>query len=137
MKRRRRETGQAMVEYALTSVLFFTMIFFIIDGGLILWNYEAVAEAARVGARYGITHGSQSTAPVGPGDYAALRQAVLDKAIGLDPANLTITASWNPNNHPGNTITVNVTYTTQPVTSLFWPGQVLTLQGQSSMVIQN
>jgi len=137
MKLVRQESGQALVEYALTALIFFTMLMFILDGGRILWNYVTVAEAARVGARYGITHGAKSTAPVRPGNYTALRQTIIDKVTGLEPADLTVTATWTPDNQPESKITVDVVYTVRPVTSLFWPGQTLTLRAQSTMVIQN
>jgi Flp pilus assembly protein TadG len=126
-----------MVEYALTAILFFTLLIFVMDGGRILWHYVSVAEAARVGARYGITHGAGSLAPVGPGNYEALRQVVLDQVAGLDPANLTVTATWSPDNRAGSTITVEVAYTTQPLTGLFWRGQTITLRARSRMIIQN
>lgn len=138
MKRRRHETGQAMVEYALTAIVFFTMLFFILDGSRILWNYLTVSEGARVGARFATLHGSKSTAPVGPGSYTALTQTVQDSAVGLTPANLTVTATWTPNNNnPGSSVAVSVTYAVQPLTSLFWQGLTLTLGAQSVMVIQN
>jgi Flp pilus assembly protein TadG len=137
MKGWRRESGQAMVEYAILSVAFFTMLLFVIDGGRILWNYITVADAARVGARYAVVHGSKSMAPVGPGSYTALTQNVQSAAVGLTPANLTVTATWTPNNDPGSSVTVDVTYLAQPITGMFWGGQTLTLQARSVMVIQN
>lgn len=137
MRRRSHESGQAMVEYALTALVFFTLVLFIVDGSRILWNYVTVSYAARIGARYGITHGSKSTAPMGPGGYSALQQVVRDSATGLDPANLTITASWTPDNTPGSRVNVVVTYRAQGVTDLFWRGLTLNLRGESSMIIQN
>jgi len=137
MKGWRRESGQAMVEYALLSVVFFALLLFIVDGGRILWNYVTVAEAARVGARYAVVHGSKSIAPVGPSNYTALTQEVQRAAVGLTTASLTVTATWTPNNSPGSSVTVDVTYLVQPITSIFWRGQTLTLRARSVMVIQN
>ena len=125
-----------MVEYALTALITFTLLMFIMDGGRIFMHYVTVSEAARVGARYGITHGSRSAAPISPGNYAALQQEILNRTT-LDPDVLTVLASWNPGNSPGSKITVQVDYMVQPITSLFWPGRTLTLTGVSTMVIQN
>jgi len=138
MSRRGRDAGQAMVEYALTATIFFVLVIFILDGSRILWGYVTVSQAAAAGARYGIIHGSQSSSPVGPGNYAALSQFVRDNAFGLNTANINTTATWQGNsNAPGSLITVEVTYQTQGVTGMFWPGQTFALRGRSSMIIQN
>jgi hypothetical protein len=55
----------------------------------------------------------------------------------LTPANLTVIATWTPNNNPGSSVTVDVTYLVQPITGMFWRGQTLTLRARSVMVIQN
>ena len=133
----RGESGAAMVEYALTALLFTTLLIFIADGSRIFWNFITVTYAARAGARCGITHGSKSVLPAGPGRDAGLRQVVLDAAPGLDPARVTITVDWSPDNTPGSWINVTVTYQTQPVTGLFWGGQMVTLRGESSMIIEH
>ncbi|MBM4460076.1 MAG: pilus assembly protein [Chloroflexi bacterium] len=137
MKRATRESGQATLEYGLAAVVFFTMLLFVFEGGRVLYSYVTVSQAAQAGARYGVTHGANSSAPVSAGDYAALQTAAQGWATGLDPADLTITATWNPDNQPGSTVTVNVAYVTGSLTGLFWSGQTLTLRGQSTMVIQN
>jgi len=137
MKPAHQESGQAVVEYALTALIFFSLLLFTVDGGRIFWNYLTVTEAARVGARYGITHGANSAAPVSPSDYAALRQTIIDKTAGLVPADLTVTATWTPNNQPGSKITVDLAYIVRPITSMFWSAQSLTLRARSTMVIQN
>ncbi len=137
MKRLRESGGQAMIEYALTAMIFFSMVFFIIDGGRILWNYITVAEVARVGARYGMTHGSLSTSALSPGNYEALRNLVKERAVGLDPDKLTVTAAWHPDNNVGSDITVVVVYEAESLSQLFWPNQVIPLRGQSTMTIQN
>lgn len=137
MRGAQREAGQAMVENAILSIVFFTLLLFVVDGGRILWNYVTVADAARIGARYAVVHGSKSTAPVGPGNYTALVQNVRSAIVGLTTANLTVTATWTPNNSPGSSVTVDVTYLVQPITGIFWRGQTLTLRARSVMVIQN
>lgn len=141
MRRKDRDAGQAMVEYALLAVFFFTLVIFLMDGSRILWGYVTVSHASAVGARYAITHGARTEPPamrIGPGGYAALQTAVQGSAPGLDPAQIKTTAIWqNNSNAPGSRVTVEVAYNMQSVTSLFWAGQTLTLRGQSSMIIQN
>ncbi len=139
MTRWRAEPGQTAIEFALTVLLFFTLVVFIMDGSRIFWNYLTVSEAAREGARYAIVHGKDSKSPVGPNGYAALQQVVQARAIGLDPALLEVTAAWeNNSNQRGNKVTVTVAYETQPVTTLFWSGLKLPpLTDSATMVVQN
>lgn len=133
----RSRTGQAMVEFALTGTLFFTMLLFVIDGGRMLWTYVAVAEAARVGARYAITHGSLSSTPIDASNQSLLVTQIENTVTGLEPNRLTVAATWLPSNVPGSKVSVQVSYAAQPVTDLFWPGAVLNLQSTSTMVIEN
>ena len=115
---------------------------FVVDGSRIFWNYLTVTEAARIGARYAIVHGAKCVSPctpiVGPGNYTALTSEIQRRAVGLTPANLTVTPTWAGNsNVPGSSVTVSVTYRVQPITRLFWPGRTFNLSAQSKMVIQN
>jgi Flp pilus assembly protein TadG len=50
-----RERGQALVEFSLVAILFFTLIFGIFDGVRLLQSWMTVQHAAREGARYAIT----------------------------------------------------------------------------------
>jgi Flp pilus assembly protein TadG len=138
MKPMRHEQGQVLVEFALTALIFFTMVVFVMDGSRIFWNYLTVSQAARVGARYATVHGALATSKVGPSNYAALTNEIQSRVVGLAPTNLTVTPTWAGNsNAPGSSVTVVVTYPVQPITRLFWPGQTFNLSAQSTMVIQN
>jgi Flp pilus assembly protein TadG len=137
MKPMQHEQGQVLVEFALTALILFTMVVFVMDGSRIFWNYLTVSEAARVGARYAIVHGALATTKVGPSNYAALTNEIRSKVVGLTPANLTVAPTWPAGNAPGSSVTVVVTYPVRPITRLFWPGQTFNLSAQSTMVIQN
>ena len=141
----RQQTGQAMVEYALTAILVFTMMVFLMDGGRILWNYVSVANAARVCTRYAITHGSAAEAPLGPAGFDivcgssptnALCEQVQTRVPGFTAADLRIVARWPSGNARGNKVVVDVHYTVRPLTSLVWAGQTIVLHSRSTMVIQ-
>jgi Flp pilus assembly protein TadG len=135
------ERGQAMLEFALTSVIFLTLIFFVIDGGRILWQHLTVTQAASTVARYASFHGANSAADgydtITPGNDARLKQLVLENATGLDPVQLTVHGTWQPNNEPGARVTVAIDYVTSPVVSLFWPNLSFTLHGEQTAVVQN
>lgn len=51
-----RSRGQAMVEVALVSPLFFALLFGLIDLGRVIWAIDVVGSAAREGARYASVH---------------------------------------------------------------------------------
>ena len=45
------QSGASVVEFAIVSMLFFALVFFIIDMGLIAWQWNNASKAAQVGAR--------------------------------------------------------------------------------------
>jgi hypothetical protein len=55
--KRRKEKGQAFVEFALTLGLFLLLVLGIIEVGRLLFYYSAITTAAREGARYGSAAG--------------------------------------------------------------------------------
>jgi Flp pilus assembly protein TadG len=65
-RRRRRDIGQALAEFALVAPIFFLILFGIIDFGRYVYYVQVLNNAAREGARYAIVHGSRSLAPTGP-----------------------------------------------------------------------
>ena len=121
---KRRESGQALVEFALVSIVFFIIVFGTIDVGQAVWNYNTLAQATREGTRYAIVHGAASTDPSGPGSayYTApdtdtkVTEAVEEFASGLDSSRLTILAEWpDGTTDGGSTIQVTSQYQYEPI----------------------
>jgi Flp pilus assembly protein TadG len=52
------QRGAALVEFAIGATLFLTATFGVIEFGRLLWTHNALADAARRGARYAINHSS-------------------------------------------------------------------------------
>jgi hypothetical protein len=50
-----KEKGAALVEFALVAILFFTMLFAIIEFGYLYWVNLSMQHAVREGARYAVT----------------------------------------------------------------------------------
>jgi hypothetical protein len=71
----RREKGQATVEFALTAVAFFMIVFGIIEFGYLLFVYSSVFNAARESARYGTSIGTNSAGVPHERDCAGIRAA--------------------------------------------------------------
>jgi Flp pilus assembly protein TadG len=136
------ERAQAMVEFAITSLVVFLLLIFIIDGGRILWQYVTVSQAAAAGARYASFHGARSAATgydsIGPGDDALLKTYVLGKVAGLGSSGLNVHMDYlNNSNAVGSRVTVYVTYTVSSFTRLVWEGQPVHLTDNVTTPILN
>jgi len=64
--RRRRDSGQALVEFALVAPFLFILILGTIEAGRFIFLYELMNNATREGARYAIVHGADAVCPSGP-----------------------------------------------------------------------
>jgi Flp pilus assembly protein TadG len=53
---RKRQRGQAIVESALTMLIFLPVLIGILDFGQFLYFHQSLTERARAGARYGAVH---------------------------------------------------------------------------------
>jgi Flp pilus assembly protein TadG len=80
-------SAQALVEFALTVVVFMLLVLGTFDLARAHLAYTVVANAAREASRYGAAHVGES------GWDTAAVQAGLSLAIGVDPASLTLTAA--------------------------------------------
>jgi TadE-like protein len=68
MKGQGHPRGQALVEFALIFPLFIFLLIAMFDLGHVVWANNALATAAREGARFAVVHGgsTRSTCPQGP-----------------------------------------------------------------------
>jgi len=57
-----KQQGEELVEFAIASVLFMTLLFVIIEGGILIWRYNMLSSYAQAGARYAAVRGSTSDA---------------------------------------------------------------------------
>jgi len=65
---------------------------------------------------------------------ASVQAYVNGQAPGLVPASLNVKTMWSPDNKPGSTVTVQVTYTAVPLSTLSLPN-TLTLGSSSSTTV--
>ncbi len=116
--------GAAMVEFALSWTLFFTMtIVGVMDFGRFIWAYNLVAHAARVGTRYAMVRGSKHPPPATATD---VENRVKQDLLILDDSRVTIATTWDPenDNSPGSVVQVRVSYQFVPVLGVFQPASV-------------
>lgn len=121
------ERGAELVEFGLASILFFMLLFGIMEFGRAMWIYDTVAHAAKEGARYAIVRGTESGRAATAADVEAY---VRSRATGMTM--LAVTTTWDPDNEPGSVVQVRVESPFQPVVS-FVP--LITLSSTSRLVI--
>ncbi|MEP6601893.1 MAG: TadE family protein [Nitrospirota bacterium] len=120
----RDDGGAAMVELAIVlGGVFLPLVFGVVEFGRMGFAKTEVTAAAREGVRFAIVHGTASGA-------AATQTSVSAYVKGrtqLTPINVTF--SFSPNENPGSTATVQVTYTYTPIVRIL-PSKVITSTSQ-------
>lgn len=92
---RRRQRGQATVEFVLSVSVLFAAIYGLVDFGRALYTFDLVTSAARVGSRYAMVHGSACTLSICPASPSAIQSYVQSKMGGvINPSSLTVNATW-------------------------------------------
>jgi Flp pilus assembly protein TadG len=131
--KRRRQRAQTMVEFAMIALVTLTLIFGIIQASLALYAYSFVSYGARCGARYAMVHGSSSSSPA---TNSSVQSYVQGLAYPLNTGSLTVTTTWSPNNSPGSTVTVQVSYVFSPLAPFVWSSN-LTMSSKAQSLITN
>ena len=134
------ERGNTLVEFAIAATVFLTVMFAVLEFGRALWVHNALADAARRGARYAVVHPAS--------DSAAVKNVVVygDPAGGSNPlvSNLTtsnVNVTYSGFGLSEGTATVSITnYQFQFVipivsTSIQMPSSGTTLTGESAGLI--
>ncbi|MBX5444720.1 TadE family protein [Sphaerobacter sp.] len=142
-RRRQHSAGQGMVEFAISSLLFFTLIFGVIEMGWLLFTYHQVTSAAREGTRYASVHGTMSQGLRNPAeiaaytiDPAAVKTAVLKKVTLSDPDALSVTVVRPDGDlQPRHRVRVEVSYPYRPLVGFILPVPTLTLRASSTMIV--
>ena len=127
---RRDQRGQSMVEFGLASVVFFSLIFGIIQFGRAVFQYNTVSSLAQEGARWASVHGSTSDSP---GTAAQLQSYVEGRSPGFS---VTVTATpANPSAvAPGTVVSVRVVSSFNPAVNLI-PSATLSLESTAKMIV--
>ncbi len=121
------EAGQSLVEFALGLTILILLILGIVDFSRMAYAKNALASAAREGARYATVHPDATSSQI-----AAVAKGLL---AGLDTAAMNVTLSWPDADH----VQVEVTYTFHPTSPwIGWfvdggSGKGVVLTGRSLM----
>jgi Flp pilus assembly protein TadG len=132
----RRERGSALVEFAAVFTVLFMFLFAIMDLSRALYAYHFVADAAREGTRYAMVRGSTCTSwtTACPAAASDIQTYLKNVPAGINPASLTATTTWTPDNTPGSVVQVEVQYNFKPIFP-FIPKTALVMTSTSQVVI--
>jgi Flp pilus assembly protein TadG len=122
--------GNALVETALCFLLYMSMFLAIIEFGFGVFQYNFVSYAAKEGARYASTRGAMSGSPV---SETEIQDLIRNQSVAMTRDKIAVKAVWDPDNTPGNTVTVAVSYPITPV--LGWLLGSFTVGASSTMAI--
>jgi Flp pilus assembly protein TadG len=144
----REERGAALVETALSLVVFLTVLIGLFQMTLMLYTYHFISDAAREATRYAIVRGSNC---VDLPDCNATATQIQTYVQNLpypifNRSNMTVTTTWpttgnacTPHiapdcNNPGNLVKIVVTYP-YSLNIPFWSGATLNISSTSEMYI--
>jgi Flp pilus assembly protein TadG len=105
-KRRKNDSGQAVVEFAVILPVLLMILFAILQFGIVFNNYIQVTAAAREGARKAAVSRSLGTAAAETAATTSAKSA----APGLKQTSIAVSYPNSPTFAQGSDVTVKVTY---------------------------
>jgi Flp pilus assembly protein TadG len=131
LRRLRGERGDTLIEFALASMLFFTLIFGILEFGQAVWRYNMVSDLAQEGARRAVVCGAHTGLSSTDCD---IQSFVSSRSVGLT---VTVTTTPLPLSSliAGDPVQVRVRNSFTPLTTLI-PHSTMTLESTANMVMQ-
>lgn len=144
----RGESGQSLVEFALSIVFVLVLIFGIIELTVFVYTYNVLADAAKEGVRYAIVHGtgvgaSNCSGPGGSGvtctDSSGTNiQATVGKYTTLslhDSGAMTVTPTFpDSSSVPPSRVRVTIAYNYQPIFGFGWPSVTVNAAAEGRIV---
>ena len=108
---RRKRRGSTLVESALALASFAVLLAGIMETSFALLVVNSITFAAERAARYASLCGSKSGHPAAVADIQGVAKAY---AAPLSAGLLTASVTWTPDNHPGSTVQVQVSFSFTP-----------------------
>lgn len=108
MKTIKCQKGTAAVEFAIIAPLLFTILFGIIEFGLLLYDKQVITNASREGARYGILWNPNR--PTDAEIEARVDSYTSNNLVTFDAMATPTTTISRTGNSPGDFLTVTVSY---------------------------
>ena len=141
----RDDSGAALIEFALSAVVFLMTILGTMEFGIAIWRYNMVSDLAQEGARWAAVHGLRSSAPANAGQVQTFIQ---NRATGIQIASVNVSSPagvtgvcnpTGPSVNPGTLLSgvgicVTVSAVYQPLSGLI-PQATMTLRSTAKMVM--
>ncbi len=125
-------SGSSFVEFGILASIFLTLSFAVVDFGRMMWLNNTVEHVAAEGARYAAVRGADKASPV---DVDQVKTYVRDRATGIPAGDMAIDVTWSPNNNPGGSVTVLVTYNYEYIIGGMLGFDPVDLEGRSTMIV--
>jgi Flp pilus assembly protein TadG len=145
MRTRQRESGQGLVEFSLTIIVFLVILMGIVDFGVAIYKFNGVSQAARELARVTSVHpcavaGALTCTPGGSAESAEVLATQKNLVPGLtDPVYACVdeTGADSPAcDFSKDSVRVEITAPYRPITPLLGLTGTWTMKGSSSAQIQ-
>jgi Flp pilus assembly protein TadG len=136
--------GTIIIEFTFVALMLVLLIFWVVEMSRMVLVYDAIATAARAGARYAGVHGhdraggSGVDGESGPANNPAqvltvVKNVASTSLLRLVDSNITVT--YTPSNTAGSLVTVTVVYTYDPFVAYFRTSLNVQLSSTSQGVI--
>jgi Flp pilus assembly protein TadG len=99
--------GSTLIESSIVAVVFLLLLTGIMEFGRLGLAYNEVSFAAQCAARYASVRGSSSGHPAAAADVQTAAKVYTG---ALDNTKVTVATTWIPDNNPGSTVQVKVSY---------------------------
>lgn len=129
----RRSHGQAQVEFVLSFMFIFLLLFGTLELILLVYTYNVLADSAKEGVRYAVVHGTDSATCSGPGGngvtcsdssgsnvQAAVNQYAQYSFHSTSAMTVTVTYP-DSSSAPPSRVQVQIAYPYQPFFGFGWP----------------
>lgn len=106
------EAGHVAVEYALSLPFLLALIYGIVEVSHYAYLRMTMSNAAHDAVRYAAVHSSQASSPATTSDVKSFTNNELS-SLGLNPdgtGGTAVTVTYTPDNSPGSTVNVKITY---------------------------
>ena len=133
------DRGHVAVEYALCLPFLFGLIYGIVEISHFAYLRTTMSNVAHDASRYAAVHSSQSGQPKTTSDITTFVSNELS-SLGLNPAGTggtTVTVTYAPDNTPGSTVNVQISYPFAPFMTGFdrIPGSSATFTNLAGPII--
>jgi Flp pilus assembly protein TadG len=127
--RRHRQRGQALIETAVTMIVIFAVVFWIIELGALMYTRSVIADAANEGVRYATVHSGDTTTAT-----KAIVKAFTNTS--LDNGTVSTSVAYPNGTAPPNPVQVTVTYSYVPWLSTYIKALNIQAYAEGRMVVQ-